>query len=64
MKRMSRAGCLSRVACVERLSSPRKEFFRVPLEHVRTLAAEKGLEVTFTMAAAAREYRETVALEK
>lgn len=42
----------------------RKEFFRVPLERVRTLAAEKGLEVTFTMAAAAREYRETVALEK
>lgn len=42
----------------------RKEFFRVPLERVRTLAVEKGLEVTFTMAAAAREYRETVALGK
>lgn len=42
----------------------RKEFFRVPLERVRRLATEKGLEVTFTMAAAAREYRETVALEK
>lgn len=42
----------------------RKEFFRVPLDRLRTLAVEKGLEVTFTMAAEAREYRETVALEK
>jgi hypothetical protein len=42
----------------------RKEFFRLPLERIRTLAAEKELEVTFTMAAEAREYRETLALEK
>jgi len=42
----------------------RKEFFRIPLERLRNLAAEKGLEVTFTMASEAREYRETVALEK
>jgi len=42
----------------------RKEFFRIPLERVRTFTAEKGLEVTFTMAGDAREYRETLALEK
>ena len=42
----------------------RKEFFRVPLERLRTVAVEKGLEVTFTMAAQAREYRETLALQK
>ena len=44
--------------------NPRKEFFRLPLERIRALAAEKGLEVTFTMTAEAREYRETLALEK
>jgi hypothetical protein len=42
----------------------RKEFFRVPLERIRAIATEQGLNVTFTMAAAAREYRETVALDK
>ena len=42
----------------------RKEFFRVPLERLRLFAAENGLEVTFTMAALARDYRETLALEK
>ena len=42
----------------------RKEFFRLPLERIRAFAAEKGLDVTFTMAAEAREYRETMALEK
>ena len=42
----------------------RKEFFRLPLERIRTFAAEKGLDVTFTMAAEAREYRETLALQK
>jgi len=42
----------------------RKEFFRLPLERLRSFAGEKGLEVTFTMAADAREYRETLALEK
>ena len=42
----------------------RKEFFRLPLERIRSFAAEKGLDVTFTMAAEAREYRETLALEK
>ena len=42
----------------------RKEFFRLPLERIRAFAAEKGLDVTFTMAAEAREYRETLALER
>ena len=42
----------------------RKEFFRLPLDRLREFAASKGLEVTFTMAAEAREYRETIALEK
>ncbi len=40
----------------------RKEFFRMPLHHLREFVAEKNLEATFTMAAEAREYRETVAL--
>jgi hypothetical protein len=42
----------------------RKEFFRVPLERVRTLITEKGYEVTFTMLAEAHEYRETTVLSK
>lgn len=42
----------------------RKEFFRVSLELVRTLLAEKGYEVTFTMLAEAHEYRETHVLNK
>lgn len=44
--------------------NPRKEFFRLPLARIQTLAVEKGFNVTFTMAAEAREYRETLALEK
>lgn len=42
----------------------RKEFFRVTLERIRQLAEEKGLQVSFTMAAEARDYRETLALER
>ncbi len=42
----------------------RKEFFRIPLEQIRMFATEQGLDATFTMAAEAREYRETLALEK
>lgn len=42
----------------------RKEFFRLPLDRIRALTAEKGFNATFTMAAEAREYRETMALEK
>jgi hypothetical protein len=42
----------------------RKEFFRLPLERIRSIVAEHALEATFTMAAEAREYRESQALEK
>jgi hypothetical protein len=37
----------------------RKEFFRVPLERVRAIVAERKIEATFTMAAEAHEYRES-----
>ena len=42
----------------------RKEFFRVPLQAIREFAGARQLEATFTMAAEAREYRESVALAK
>lgn len=42
----------------------RKEYFRIPLEQLRCVTVEKGLQATFTMIAEAREYRETLALEK
>lgn len=42
----------------------RKEFFRVPLDRIRKLLTEKGLEVTFTMLADAHEYRETQVINK
>lgn len=41
----------------------RKEFFRVPLQTVRQAFEGKRLEVSFTMMAEAREYRETKAIE-
>ena len=42
----------------------RKEFFRIPLHHLREFVAEKNLEATFTMTAEAREFRETQALQQ
>ena len=42
----------------------RKEFFRVPLQAIREFVGARQLEATFTMAAEAREYRESVALAK
>lgn len=42
----------------------RKEFFRLPLERLRTFVAAKGLNAAFTLVAEAREYWETQALEK
>jgi hypothetical protein len=42
----------------------RKEFFRVPLEQVRAFAQAKGFEISFTMVAEAREWRESLALAK
>jgi len=42
----------------------RKEFFRLPLERIRNLVADKELNAIFTMVADAREFRETQALNK
>lgn len=42
----------------------RKEFFRVPIQAIRDLVTEMKLDASFTMAAEAREYRETLAFEK
>ena len=41
----------------------RKEYFRLPLDRLRTFLTEKGIEPSFTMVAAAREYQETKALD-
>ena len=42
----------------------RKEFFRVPLERLRSLITAKGIQASFTMVAEAHEYRETQVLNK
>lgn len=42
----------------------RKEFFRVPIHSLREFVVSKNLEASFTLAAEAREYRETLAYEK
>lgn len=42
----------------------RKEFFRIPVIHLRDFVSERKLAATFTMAAEAREYRESVALSR
>ncbi len=42
----------------------RKEFFRVDLAHIRAEIESLGLSVQWTMTAEAREYRETLAIEK
>jgi hypothetical protein len=44
--------------------NPRKEFFRLSLEEVRKFAEQEGLQATWTMSAACREWKETQALEK
>lgn len=44
--------------------NPRKEFFRVRVEAVRAEVERLGLSATWTLAAAAWEYRETLAIEK
>jgi hypothetical protein len=41
--------------------NPRKEFFRVSIDELENFAAEKGLKISFTRLAEAREYRETLA---
>lgn len=42
----------------------RKEFFRMPLERLRSFIVEKGIHASFTMAGEAHEYRETQALNR
>lgn len=42
----------------------RKEFFRVPLDRVRKIVADRGIEATFTLAAEAQQYRESLAIAK
>lgn len=42
----------------------RKEFFRLNLGSIRQVVQEMGLDVRWTLAAEAREYRETLALEE
>jgi hypothetical protein len=44
--------------------NPRKEFFRVQVEEVRSEVERLGLAATWTVTAAAREYHETLAIEK
>lgn len=44
--------------------NPRKEFFRVGIADLRGAMEGMGLSVSWTMAAEAREYRETLAIEK
>jgi hypothetical protein len=44
--------------------NPRKEFFRVTVEAVRAEVEGLGLPATWTLAAAAREYHETLAIER
>jgi hypothetical protein len=42
----------------------RKEFFRIDLGRVREEVEKMGIKGAWTMAAQAREYRETLALEE
>jgi hypothetical protein len=44
--------------------NPRKEFFKVGITDLRVAMEDMGLNVSWTMAAEAREYRETLAIEK
>jgi hypothetical protein len=44
--------------------NPRKEFFRLGLSQIRTEIEAMGIQVAWTMAAEAKQYRETLALEK
>lgn len=44
------------------LVNPRKEFFAISLEEIEKFALTNGLRATFTKAAEAREYRETIAI--
>ena len=54
---------IQRVACDECLGY-RKEFFRLPLDRLRAAVANRAVDVSFTMVAEAREYRESLALSR
>lgn len=43
--------------------NPKKEFFRIDISMIKKLVESKGIETTWTMAAEAAEYRETMAIE-
>lgn len=42
----------------------RKEFFRVSIQELRQVVEDRGIEATWTMAAEASQYKETLALEQ
>jgi hypothetical protein len=44
--------------------NPRKEFFRLPLTHLRQVIEEQGIEASWTMSAKALEFRESQAIEQ
>lgn len=44
--------------------NPRKEFFRVSLSDIKECTDQLGLKVSWTLAAQAAQYRETLAIEK
>lgn len=44
--------------------NPRKEFFRADLSSIKSLVESKGLTATWTMAAEAAEYRESLAIDE
>lgn len=43
--------------------NPRKEFFKLTIAEIKSEVASRGLEASWTLAAEAREFRETLAIE-
>ena len=50
--------------CQLNKANPRKEFFRVDLAQIRTEIERLGIDTKWTLAAEAREYRESLAIEQ
>lgn len=44
--------------------NPRKEFFRIGIQKLREAVEKRGIEASWTIAAAAAEYRESLAIEQ
>lgn len=44
--------------------NPRKEFFRLPLNDIRKVIGGRGIETSWTMAARAAQYKESLAIEQ